>query len=845
MKRYFNIFIAVFALMTVFCACNPETDTLKVSGTKNMFFDASGNEGQERCVSTTAADWDIDRSDDWIVCGKDGDKLIVNVADCPDRYDREGSVTVIAGNAMPKTLRVLQYAPRKQKPVLSLVSGKTDVVFDASANEPELIGLRTNIDYEVKTEDWIVVSDKTSTGFRLDVTDNNASDSRVRRGRVILSAADENDKVAPIVIEVAQASATERPHSLKVFAYDNGTKVEVSNLLFVAAGNPDKELLIETDAGEWYAVPDEGQDWILLEKDGNTLKVNVKDTDMTVQSLGKFIVTAGNAAPEEIYIVQDAAAPSEDYIVLSPDSKLFFDAVDDKEVILDVESNREDWTFEIVQEGDWLEIDYTENRGGLSVRVRNNDNETERSAFIVVKAGIKMDKVSVEQAGKDVEDGREMACFEDADDSRIDIDVVFDELEDGAKTRNLKLTLKEPVSEEVVFEIVTDDAYLKQFNDSHDFKAEMRETEYYNVQRRVSVPAGGTEVTVALTINSEDLPKLKPYLIPLKATVVSGPAKVKRAMSRVNYIVRRKGKVIKNVACLEVNNTNPLNMLEYLLNDGTPFFDTVILFSGNVHGETDCKFYANPNIRELLDNSDKFIKPLRDKKIRVLMGLMNDHQKAGVSGLSELGARLLAKECVGLCRTYGIDGFFLDDEYGGYGGTTNWFNPPAEPTRLAYELKMAMNEAGLHDGISSYFCYGRLGGPNEIVDSHRGTVTDPADYVDFYVANYGGATTPVGDKMTNEQCSCLSIECNLGRGFYMTEEFAKRAVINGFGWCFWFAFHPQQGGGLGCNAVSVDPMIRDAARGFYDQELKTPEWYYEKNAEDGGFSTERKPRTGW
>jgi hypothetical protein len=78
-----------------------------------------------------------------------------------------------------------------------------------------------------------------------------------------------------------------------------------------------------------------------------------------------------------------------------------------------------------------------------------------------------------------------------------------------------------------------------------------------------------------------------------------------------------------------------------LVGTDTPFFDTVILFAANIrdrdcaaekaNGETSHNCYKNGvhlhfngNVQHILDNRDTYVKPLQDKGIKVLLGLLGD-----------------------------------------------------------------------------------------------------------------------------------------------------------------------------------------------------------------------------
>ena len=62
-----------------------------------------------------------------------------------------------------------------------------------------------------------------------------------------------------------------------------------------------------------------------------------------------------------------------------------------------------------------------------------------------------------------------------------------------------------------------------------------------------------------------------------------------------------------------------------MLEDGTPFFDAVILFAANINYNTaeDVVYLANnPNVQALLDDSEIYLQPLRKKGIKVYLGLL-------------------------------------------------------------------------------------------------------------------------------------------------------------------------------------------------------------------------------
>ena len=80
---------------------------------------------------------------------------------------------------------------------------------------------------------------------------------------------------------------------------------------------------------------------------------------------------------------------------------------------------------------------------------------------------------------------------------------------------------------------------------------------------------------------------------------------------------------IKIFSCMEVNDTNPLNNLRYTLKkSGKYMVDAVILFAGNINYNDETGrvyFNANPNVQHLLDNREKYLKPLQDRGMKVII----------------------------------------------------------------------------------------------------------------------------------------------------------------------------------------------------------------------------------
>ena len=77
---------------------------------------------------------------------------------------------------------------------------------------------------------------------------------------------------------------------------------------------------------------------------------------------------------------------------------------------------------------------------------------------------------------------------------------------------------------------------------------------------------------------------------------------------------------------MEVNDANPLHNLCYTLKESKKYvFDQVILFSGNINYNAEIGEvynYNNENVQHLLDYKEKYLKPLQEKGMKVILGIL-------------------------------------------------------------------------------------------------------------------------------------------------------------------------------------------------------------------------------
>jgi hypothetical protein len=110
------------------------------------------------------------------------------------------------------------------------------------------------------------------------------------------------------------------------------------------------------------------------------------------------------------------------------------------------------------------------------------------------------------------------------------------------------------------------------------------------------------------------------------------------------------GNLVENILYIEVNENDPRIAMGYVLETSNArFFDYIILFAANLRNR-DCEneenknhscnkrgvhLHFNGNVQHILDHRDTYIKPLQDKGIKVLLGLLGDWGGVGFGTFGE------------------------------------------------------------------------------------------------------------------------------------------------------------------------------------------------------------------
>lgn len=528
-----------------------------------------------------------------------------------------------------------------------------------------------------------------------------------------------------------------------------------------------------------------------------------------------------------------------DTLLVEPSAALLFEAAENTDVILAVSTTADNWDFSVPE---WVEAERT----GETLVVKVDDNTAERSRVgrIIFTAGTADPvRINVHQAGVVPEEDW-------IDDSEKGVAATLNNeestyiLSSSATSVSVavSVSIEAVVEEDIVVEIALDPEYAREYAFIRNISCTaVPDDAVAFSSTELVIPAGETKSTTAeLTIAASALAFGENHLVPVLARVKSGEAFFAMDAKRVNYVLTRKsakeGKV-RNALFFEVNDTNPLNALEYLLDDGkdTPFFDLVVLFAANINYDAEGDYvylHTNPNVLALLEESETYLQPLRKKGIKVQLGLLGNHTPAGICQLSDWGAKEFAREVAEACRKYKLDGVNLDDEYSQPPLTGNqWFthSSSAAAARLAYELKMAMKEACYWPTEVSIFAYGQISDLPTVAE--KGTVIDQTQFVDQIFPNYFGAAYPMGINMGLDRCAGFSVELNLQQNMLNGSLIPENIADDGYGWAMWFAFDPSGSGSVLNNRERSMQQFNYASQGFYKCALKEPKYVYNKLGE--------------
>lgn len=309
---------------------------------------------------------------------------------------------------------------------------------------------------------------------------------------------------------------------------------------------------------------------------------------------------------------------------------------------------------------------------------------------------------------------------------------------DKAATGHVYLELAKAADKDVTVTFTVDQAALDAYNAAHGTS--------YTMYPHVSLANGGT-ATVKSGEKKSDPVKLtiqaggsigSTYAVAVSATANDG-VEISAANQMYIYLVKpqpaipdsRKGDILTH-CFVEVNDENILNLGEYTMKkSGKPFFDVVSIFAANINQDAETgrvRVFCNDKVSFLLENADKYIRPLQAKGIKVTMTILGNHDEAGMGNLSEAAAKDFAQELKAFLDIYGLDGIDFDDEYTKYNNS----NPGpgfekrsrANFARLVYECRQVFGNK-----LIGVYEYGSLDSPDGEVEGVK--VGDIVDYMTY------------------------------------------------------------------------------------------------------------------
>lgn len=391
---------------------------------------------------------------------------------------------------------------------------------------------------------------------------------------------------------------------------------------------------------------------------------------------------------------------------------------------------------------------------------------------------------------------------------------------EGSTSFHLNLSQKADKNQTV--KMVYDAEVLKQHNDRFDtmYEAFPESQVTFENDGQITIKSGEQKSeAIAMSYTSDGtLTPNKSYVIPVKLVVSEGNVILNESDATKLIFIKditaipdcNKESGIKVFSCMEVNDTNPLNNLSFTLAEsGKPLVDVLILFSANINynAETGRVYiFNNENVQAILDNREKYLKPLQDRGIKIVLGLLGNHDRAGVANLADHTAKEFAKEVKAVCDAYHLDGIFVDDEY------SNYMSPPppgfvspsnAAAARLCYEVKMAQP-----DRMVVAYAYSRTYGFPSIEGLLAG------EYTDYALHDYGGSSDLTGSYpgMPKMNQGLYSQEYSQGR--FASESNLVKMRGNGYGSHMIFAMDPNR-----ANFSRQLNSMKSIARAFYDEEL--------------------------
>ena len=283
--QYLVIAVVFFSVSSYCCGdCGNEPDTLEVDRIK-LTFSADDNDEKSITVSSNTS-WNFSRSESWIEARLSDNKLYVKVENYTNTSSpRTGTITLTAGDALPKTITVEQAA----KEINTLSVNPTSLEFSAYETVAKTVSVTTDSKEgwnATTASSWITLSKKGNT-LEVKVGVNTSALERV--GNIIVTSGNAPE-ITITVKQAAEIILTVSPTSLS-FNYNNPA---------------DQYITVITNASDWSATT--SVSWLTLSKIGQTLRVKATTNSNTARST-TITITADNGKATKTVSVSQAASP--------------------------------------------------------------------------------------------------------------------------------------------------------------------------------------------------------------------------------------------------------------------------------------------------------------------------------------------------------------------------------------------------------------------------------------------------------------------------------------------------------------------------------------------------------
>lgn len=382
---------------------------------------------------------------------------------------------------------------------------------------------------------------------------------------------------------------------------------------------------------------------------------------------------------------------------------------------------------------------------------------------------------------------------------------------DKAGTGHLYFELSKAAEKDVTVTFKVDEAALTAYNAAHGTSYQMYPAD------KLSLANGGTatikageQKSASVELNIQSGGSIGSiYAVAVSATANDGVEVSANNQSYI-YLVKplaavpdsKKGDV-RTMCFVEVNDESILNCGEYTMKQsGKPFFDIVSIFAANINVDSRTgrvHVFCNDQVTFLLENVDKFVRPLQAKGIKVNLSILGNHDEAGMGNLSAEAAADFAKELKAYMDIYGLDGVDFDDEYTSYKDEPSaGFLPRSRENfaRLVYECRQQMPDKliGVYEYSSSF-----IDSPTGTVEGK--TVGELVDYMTYgyyqnqadYMRRGKGREENFTGLPRSKYCPTpLKINNELGGGWnYFYPEYIQDMKDSGYGLQMFYNPNPQ------------------------------------------------------